>query len=54
MDNKKKKLNQNLSKQKDFDEIDHRLACGWHVEVESSGQRKRYLKQVQKNLNVKV
>ncbi len=28
-----------------FEEIDHRLSCGWHVEVEESGQRKRYLKQ---------
>tara|TARA_B100001250_G_C19355667_1_gene595357 strand:- start:185 stop:367 length:183 start_codon:yes stop_codon:yes gene_type:complete len=30
-----------------FDEKDHRLACGWHVELEGSGQRKRYLRQVQ-------
>ena len=29
-----------------FEEIDHRLSCGWHVEVEESGQRKRYLRQL--------
>ncbi len=28
----------------EFEEKDHRLACGWHVEIEGSGQRKRYLK----------
>ena len=33
-----------------FEEIDHRLSCGWHVEVEESGQRKRYLRQA-KNSN---
>ncbi|KGG16194.1 hypothetical protein EV06_0199 [Prochlorococcus sp. MIT 0602] len=29
-----------------FEEIDHRLSCGWHVEIEDSGQRKRYLRQI--------
>ena len=29
-----------------FEEIDHRLSCGWHVELEESGQRKRYLRQI--------
>ena len=29
-----------------FEEIDHRLSCGWHVEGLESGQRKRYLRQV--------
>ncbi len=50
MGNTKKKINQKLSFRKDFDEIDHRLACGWHVEIESSGQRKRYLKQKKQHL----
>ena len=27
-----------------FDESDHRLACGWHVDIEGSGQRKRFLR----------
>ncbi len=34
----------------DFEEIDHRLACGWHVEIEGSGQRKRYLRQLKSEL----
>tara|TARA_Y100001968_G_scaffold333229_1_gene394846 strand:- start:8735 stop:8893 length:159 start_codon:yes stop_codon:yes gene_type:complete len=41
----KKKLSSSSTKL-DFEEIDHRLACGWHVEIEGSGQRKRYLKQL--------
>ena len=28
----------------DFDEKDHRLAYGWYVDIEGSGQRKRYLR----------
>ena len=28
----------------DFEQIDHRLACGWDVDIEGSGQRKRYLR----------
>ncbi len=28
----------------DFEESDHRLACGWHVDIEGSGQRKRFLR----------
>ena len=33
-----------LDLQMDFDEIDHRFACGWYVEIDGSGQRKRYLR----------
>tara|TARA_B100000029_G_C17293427_1_gene857865 strand:- start:341 stop:499 length:159 start_codon:yes stop_codon:yes gene_type:complete len=40
----KKKHNAELKFQPNFEEIDHRLACGWHVEIEGSGQRKRYLR----------
>ena len=43
MDNKKKKLSRRETIA-DFEQIDHRLACGWHVEIEGSGQRKRYLR----------
>ena len=42
----KKKLSK-LVDHSSFEEIDHRLACGWHVEIEGSGQRKRYLRQLQ-------
>ncbi len=35
-----------LDSNTNFEEIDHRLACGWHVEIEGSGQRKRYLRQL--------
>tara|TARA_B100000579_G_C22429756_1_gene664697 strand:- start:129 stop:305 length:177 start_codon:yes stop_codon:yes gene_type:complete len=53
----KKKFSKNIDRSKSFDEIDYRLACGWHVEIEGSGQRKRYLKQLNqekfKNLNKK-
>lgn len=41
----KKKLSK-LDSISNFEEIDHRLACGWHVEIEGSGQRKRYLRQL--------
>ena len=26
-----------------FEEIDHRLSCGWYVELENKGQKKRFL-----------
>ena len=45
MENKKKKLSK-IKSEFDFEQIDHRLACGWHVEIEGSGQRKRYLRQL--------
>ncbi len=44
MKNIKKKQTNLLSSQPDFEEIDHRLACGWYAHIEGSGQRKRYLK----------
>ena len=47
MPNNKKKKFYKLDSQPDFDQIDHRLACGWHVEIEGSGQRKRYLRQLE-------
>ena len=44
----KKKQSNLLASQPDFEEIDHRLACGWHAHIEGSGQRKRYLRAVSK------
>ncbi len=46
MQKPKKQQSTKLKFQPDFAEIDHRLACGWHVEIEGSGQRKRYLRSV--------
>ena len=46
MQKPKKKQNAELKFQPDFEEIDHRLACGWHVAIEGSGQRKRYLRSI--------
>ncbi len=45
----KKTINSDLKLQPDFEEIDHRLACGWHIEIEGSGQRKRYLRSIREN-----
>ena len=41
---KPKKRVSKLDSTVNFDETDHRLACGWHVDIEGSGQRKRYLR----------
>ncbi len=46
MRNQKKRSPKRIFTQVNFEEIDHRLSCGWHVEVEESGQRKRYLRQI--------
>tara|TARA_Y100001968_G_scaffold310976_1_gene332459 strand:+ start:2178 stop:2339 length:162 start_codon:yes stop_codon:yes gene_type:complete len=46
MDKSIKKKFKKLEASSDFEQIDHRLACGWHVEIEGSGQRKRYLRQI--------
>ncbi len=48
MDNFKKKSVKKLSLRNDFEELDHRLACGWYVDIEGRGQRKKYLKNVTK------
>ena len=47
MENKKKKIFK-LETRSDFEENDHRLACGWYVDIEGSGQRKRYLRSLKK------
>ena len=46
MDKPKKRNISKLDSKSNFEQLDHRLACGWHVEVEGSGQRKRYLRQL--------
>ena len=46
MQTTKKKHNAQLRIQPNFEELDHKLSCGWHVEIEGSGQRKRYLRSI--------
>ena len=36
-----------------FDEIDHRLACGWHADLEGNSLKKKHLHQ-DKSLNIFV
>ncbi len=43
MDKPKKKLLQKAFLKKGFEEIDHRLACGWHVEIEKNRNKKKFL-----------
>ncbi len=43
MKKNKKKPHKRFLSQLKFEEIDHRLSCGWHVEIEESVQRKKYL-----------
>ena len=45
MDKPKKRIPK-LESSPIFEEADHRLACGWHVDIEGSGQRKRYLRSI--------
>ena len=49
MDKAKKKNISKLESQSSFEEIDHRLACGWFADPQDSAQRKRYIKQVATN-----
>tara|TARA_Y100001968_G_C19160174_1_gene620422 strand:+ start:157 stop:318 length:162 start_codon:yes stop_codon:yes gene_type:complete len=46
--NKPTKKLTKLSSRLDFEEIDHRLSCGWHTEIDPSGQRKRFLRSIEK------
>ena len=43
-----KKKFSDLNEKVNFEEADHRLACGWYVQLEGSGQRKRYLRSLKK------
>ncbi len=45
MENTRRKQISKFIQKENFEETDHRLACGWHVTTHSSAQRKRYLKQ---------
>ena len=38
--------NVQLNLEQEFEEIDHRLACGWHIGIEGSGKQKRYLRSI--------
>ncbi len=38
-----------LESQPDFEEIDTRLAAGWYVSPQDSGQRKRYLNSIKQD-----
>ena len=53
MPNIKKRPNKRFINQINFEEIDHRLSCGWHVELEENGQKKRYLRQIKSTPKVK-
>ena len=49
MSNIKKRPSKRLISQVNFEEIDHRLSCGWHAEVEGNAQRKKYFKEIRKD-----
>jgi len=53
MANSKKRAEKKFLTSVNFEEIDHRLSCGWHVEVEGSGQRKRYLREIKSDTQCK-
>ena len=38
------KIKKRFSERESKIDLDQRLACGWDVEIEGSGQRKRYLR----------
>ena len=44
MENQKKKASKKFISEFNFEEIDHRLSCGWHAETDSNFQKKKYLK----------
>ncbi len=44
--NSHKRTSKKFVNQFNFEEIDHRLSCGWHVEIEGAGQKKRYLREI--------
>ena len=50
---KKKKIFK-LESQPNFEEKDHRLACGWYVDIEGRGQRKRYLRSLKKEKQARI
>ncbi len=47
MGNFKKRSAKRLhSHQFNFDEIDHRLSCGWYAETKESNHKKKYLMEI--------
>ena len=46
MRNHKNRKAKRFINQFNFDEIDHRLACGWHAEVNESSHKKKYLSEI--------
>ena len=46
MSNIKKRPAKRFINQINFEEIDHRLSCGWHTEIDSVGQRKKYINEI--------
>ena len=51
MENSKIKKIYSLKSNLDFEEADHRLACGWYVGSNDSAQRKRYLREIKKKIS---
>ena len=46
MEPPKKKSSEKLINQFNFDEIDHRLSCGWHTEIDGIAKKKKYLNKI--------
>ena len=46
MNKTNKKTISKIEPSKSFEELDHRLACGWHADPLDSAQRKRFVKQL--------
>ncbi len=53
MENYKQRPSKRFLSKINFEEIDHRLSCGWHVEVDSIMQKKRYFK-ISKELDYSI
>ncbi len=44
--NPNKRNSKKFISQFNFEEIDHRLSCGWHAEIDSVDRRKKYINEV--------
>ncbi len=54
MTNRKKKPQKRLLRKISFEEIDHRLSCGWHADLSHISQRKKYVKGSKKNSKLEL